>query len=110
MTLSDNPSVSFSDIMSTVASNFGLNTGSAEWEVETTAIDIRNDFFRVSNMQGVGFPDVSGKPITIPDPTRCPENLTYFTFCSIVSILTACKYGPFTTNFRRVSADFVWIE
>ena len=55
MTLSDIQSVSFSDLMSTVASHFGLNTGSAEREAETACIDIHNALFLVSNVQGVEF-------------------------------------------------------
>ena len=70
MNFSDTPSVSFSDLMSTVASNFGLNTGSAEREAETAGIDIRNALSLVSNFQGVGFSDISGKPITIPAARR----------------------------------------
>ena len=82
MTLSDTPSVSFSDLVSTVASYFSLNTGSTEREVETASINIRNAFFLVSNLQGVGFSDVSCKPLTIQDPDRYPANLTllYFSF------------------------------
>ena len=83
MTLSDTPSVFFSDLKSNEASSFGLNMGSAEREAETTTIDISNNFFLVSNMQGVGFSDVSGKPITIPDPTRRPTDLTYLPFVSL---------------------------
>ena len=45
MNISDTPSVSFSDRMSTVASSLGLNTGSAEREAETAGIDIRNALF-----------------------------------------------------------------
>ena len=85
MTLSDTPSVSVSDLMSTVASYFGLNTASAERLADTTTIDIRYDFFLVSNLQSVGVCDISGKPITIPDPARRPANLSYFTFRFIVS-------------------------
>ena len=53
MTISDTLSVSFSNFMSTVASYFGLNAGSAEKEAKITAIDIRNIFSLVSNLQGV---------------------------------------------------------
>ena len=52
-TLSDNPSVSFSDPMSTVASYFGLKTKFAE--AETTAISIHNALFLLFNLQGVKF-------------------------------------------------------
>ena len=94
MNLSDNPSVSFSDLMSTVASHFGLNTGSAEREAETTAMSIHNTSFLVSNLQSVGFSDVSVKPLTIPDPDRRPANLTYFLFRSVVSATTVDISAP----------------
>ena len=45
MTLADIPSISFSNLISTLASYFGLNTGSAEREAKKTAIGIRNAFF-----------------------------------------------------------------
>ena len=80
MNLSDNPSVSFSDLMSIVASHFGLNTGSAEREAATTVISIHNTSFLVSNLQSVGFSDVSVKPLTIPDPDRRPAILLTFYF------------------------------
>ena len=86
MTLSDTSSVSFSDLMSTVSSYFGLNTGSAKREAEFTIISIHNAFFLVSNPQGVGFWDVSVKSLTIPDLARHPADLTYFTFLSVVPL------------------------
>ena len=80
--------------MSTVTSYFGLNMGSTEREAETADINIRNDFFLVSNLQGVGFSDVSGKPLTIPDPVCRPADLTYFTFRSIVAAATVDIRAP----------------
>ena len=102
MTLSDTPSVFFSDLKSNEASSFGLNMGSAEREAETTTIDISNNFFLVSNMQGVGFSDVSGKPITIPDPTRRPTDLTYLPFVSLFPLprsISALQYRLYPLNF-----------
>ena len=103
MTLSDIPSVFFSDLMSTVASYFGLNIGSAKREAETAAIDIRNAFFLFSNLQGVDFSDVSGKPITIPDPVRCSADLTYFTFRFVVSAATVDIRAPASSLFLEFS-------
>ena len=88
MTLSDTPSVSLSDLMPAVSSYFGLNIGPAMREAESTAISIHNYYFLVSNFQGVGFSDVSGKPIKIPDPDRRPADLTYFTLRFAVSTVT----------------------
>ena len=88
ITLSDRPSVSFSYLMLTVTSYFGLNTGSAEREAEATFISIHNDFFLVSNLQGVEFSDPSGKPITLLDQIRRPADLAYFNFRSVVSAAT----------------------
>ena len=63
ISLTDTPYLSFSDIMTTIASYFSLNTGSAEREAETTVICIRFTSFRASNLEGAGFADISGKPI-----------------------------------------------
>lgn len=94
ITLSDNHSVSFSDIMSALASYFVLNTGSAEKETEPTVTDIRNDFSLVSNLQGISFSDVSGKPITIQDLDRRPTNLTYFTIRLVIFAATVDICAP----------------
>ena len=88
MTLSYTPSVSFSDLMSTIASYFGLNTEFAQREAEATEISIQINFFLVFNLQNVGFFDVSGKTLTVPDPAVCPADLTYFTFRSFVFVAT----------------------
>ena len=45
LSLSDSPSVSFNDIMATVASYFDINTGSTERETETTVQSISCYFF-----------------------------------------------------------------
>ena len=94
MTLSDTSSVSFSDLMSIEAPYLGLNTGSAEWEVKTAGTDIRTAFSFVSNLQCVGFSDVSGKPITILDSDRRHADLTYFTFRSVVPTATVDIRAP----------------
>ena len=108
MTLSDTPSISFSDLMSTVASYFGLNTGSTEREAETADINIRNDFFLFSNLQGVDFSDVSGRPLTIPDPACCPADLTYLlTFLFVLSLplpqlISALPHHLYPLNFLSI--------
>ena len=94
MNLSDTPSVSFSDLMSTVVSYFGFNTGSAEREAKTTTISIRNTFPLVSNLQEVDFSNLSGKIITILNPACRPADLTYFTFRSVVSATSVNIHAP----------------
>ena len=55
------PSVSFDDLLATVAVYVDINTGSTEREVEAAAQYISRSFFRVSNLIGVTFSDSSGK-------------------------------------------------
>ena len=94
ISLINTPSVSFSDLMTTVASYFPLNTGSAEREAEAAVICIRSAFFRVSNLQRVGFADVSGKPIQVPDPDQRPADLTYLILRSVDSAVATDKRAP----------------
>jgi len=68
--------------------------GFAEREVVTACIDIRSNFFLVSNLQGVGFSDIFGKPITIRGSAHCPVDLTYFIFCSVVPTATVDIHAP----------------
>ena len=89
--------------MWTLASYFGLSTGSAEKKAETACIDIRNAFSLVSNVQGVEFSDVSGKPITILDPAHRFADLTYFTVRSDVSATTVDIYAPAPPLFLQFS-------
>ena len=51
-------------------------------------------FFCVSNMNGVGFVNSSGKSIPVLDSTHRPVDLNYFTFCSIVSAATFDSHAP----------------
>ena len=103
MIFSDTHSVSFSNLISTVVSYFGLNTGFAERETDTTTIDIRNNFILVYNLQNLGFSDVSDQPITISDPDRHPADLTYFKFCSIVSTTTVANLAQVSSLSLKFS-------
>ena len=94
LALTDNPSTSFNDLMTTVALYFPLNTGAAEREAESAVTFIRSNFLHVSNLQGVGFFDSSGQPITVPDPDNCPKDLTYFTFRSVVNTADIDNRAP----------------
>ena len=73
--------------MTTVAIYFSINTESTEREADASISFIRSSFFRVTNLQGVGFADTSGKPIKVPDHTQLSADLAYFTFRSIVSAI-----------------------
>ena len=63
ITLSDTPSISFNDLISTIASYVGLNIGSAESETKVTFISIHH----TSNLHGVSFSDVFSKPFMVLD-------------------------------------------
>ena len=67
--LADATCVSFSDLMTTVALHFSINTGSSERESDVAVTSIRSNFFRVTNLKGAGFADTSGKTVKVPDPT-----------------------------------------
>ena len=94
LSLADAPSVSFSDLMTTVAFYFSINTGSSEREADASISFIRSSFFRVTNLQGVGLADTSGKPIKVPDHTQRPAEIAYFTFRSVVSAIVVDKRAP----------------
>ena len=94
MTLSDTRSVSFIDLMLTVASYFSLNIRPTEREVKSTSMSIHNDFFFVSNLQSVDFSSPSSKPLTVPDQILRHADLTYFTFRFIVSTATVDICAP----------------
>ena len=53
--------------------------------------------YHVSNLQGVGFFDSSGQPITVPDPDNRPVDLTYFTFRSVVNAADIDNRAPDTS-------------
>ena len=80
--------------MSTVASYFSLNMDSTEREAETAVVTIRSNLFLISNLQGVGFANTSGKHISIPDPEKRPADLTYFTFRSVVVAVDVDDCAP----------------
>ena len=57
----------------------------AERETETAADSIRDSIFRVGNMTGVAFLTSKGRSVTITDPNRRPNDITYFTFRTTVN-------------------------
>ena len=76
----ESPSVSFSNLVTTVATYFDTSTAITERVAETAVDSIRGSIFRVSNMIGFGFLNFKGKSVTITDPAHRPDDITYFTF------------------------------
>ena len=93
ITLSDIPSVSFSDLMLTVTSYFSLNTESAERETKATSISIHNIFFFVSNLQGV-----------FEFSLRLPQSLI-ISFSSSTLLLNASADSSAVTTFPQPVED-----
>ena len=102
-TLSDTPSVSFSDLLSTVSLYFGYSTEFTEREAQATAISIHNIFLLFSNLQSVAFSNLNGKSLTISNFAHCPADLTYFTFRSIVSAAAIDFRVPTSSLFLEFS-------
>ena len=88
--------------MTTVASHFGINMGSAEREVKFAAQFILNAFFRVYNLQGVAFYDVTGKWVKVLDSDNHPADITYFIFHSVVATADVDSCTPVT----KLSLEF----
>ena len=80
--------------MTTIEYYFSTNMGSSEREIDSISTSIYEAFFIISNLQGVRFADASGKPINIPDPTRHPIKLIYFTFRYALSTTTVDNRAP----------------
>ena len=104
LSLSDSPSVSFSDLTATVASYFDTNTGSTERRAERIVESIYHDFFHVANLQGIGFIDFTGIPTMISDLSHRVADITSFTFRS--SINTVDVDQRFPSYSSRV--NFCW--
>ena len=79
------PSISCSDLVTTIATYFDMSTAMAEREAETAADSIRDSLYRVGNMIGVGFLNSKGKSVTITDPDHRPNDISYFTFRTTVN-------------------------
>ena len=80
--------------MTIVSLYFSINTGSSERESAAAVTSIRSHFFLVTNLQGVGFADTSGKPVKVPDSTQRPDDFAYFTFRAVVSTHLVDKRAP----------------
>ena len=97
------PSISCSDLVTTVATYFDMSTAMAEREAETAADSIRDSVFNVDNMTGVGFLNSKGKPVTITDPDHRPDNITYFTFRATVNPILVDKRAPDSVHYFEFS-------
>ena len=80
------PSISISDLVTTVGTFLDMEIAIAERDTETVADFICNSIFRVTIMIGVGFINSKGKSITIDDPSRRQDDITYFTFRAIINL------------------------
>ena len=101
----DSPSISVSDLISTVASYFDMSTAMAEREVESVSVFIRSSIFNVVNMSGVGFLDSTGKSITISDHDNRPHDVSYFTFARLLTLtplMNAHRMSFINSNFLCV--------
>ena len=92
--------------MSIVASYLSLFAGSAEREAETAVATIRANLFQLSNLQGIGFTDASGKPIAIPNPDKRLADLNYLTFRSFVSAVVDDACAPNKTLLIKFLFSF----
>ena len=90
----DFPSISVSDLISTVASYFDMSTAMAKREAESASVSIHGSIFNVVNMSIVGFLDSTGKSITISDPNNHPRDVSYFTFRSSLNPNTVNQRAP----------------
>ena len=79
------PSISCSNLVTTVATYFDISIAMAEREAETAANSIHYSIFRIGNMIGVDFLNSKGKSVTITDPDHCPDDITYFNFRTTVN-------------------------
>ena len=103
LALSDTTTVSFSDLMTTVASYFDFNTEATAKEVETIVARVRTDLFCVNNLQGISFSNAPGNRMTVPDSDQRPADFTYFTFRSVVSANSVDNFAPIKTLFLELS-------
>ena len=76
LSYNDSPSISMSDLVSTVASYFDMSTAIAEREVAAAAISIRDSICCIDNMSGVSFLDSNGKSVTVADPDNRPRDVS----------------------------------
>ena len=105
LSLSCPPSVSISDLTTTVAAYFVLLTDSAERIVDS----IRNAFYNVENLQGVGFtiPPVKSRWSRILQIAKRTLNSSRFAPLSRQVILTSVfRPRTYHSNFVETSAEF----
>ena len=76
----DSPSISISDLVSTVVSYFDMSTAMAERETKAVAISICDPIFYVDNISGFDFLTSKEESIIMNDPKKHPRDVSYFTF------------------------------
>ena len=85
-----------------MAAYFAIPTVSAEYEAERIVDSVRNAFFHVDNLQGIGFLDSSGKTTLISDLTNRVADIMFLSFRSSIMASVINQLFPLTTS----SLDF----
>ena len=97
LSLSSSPSIFIYDLTTTVAAYFTLHTGSTERKAERIVDSIRQTFFHVDNIQGIGFLNSSGKLTLVSDVANRTADIVFFTFRSTVTASDIDYCLPSTT-------------
>ena len=93
--------------MSTVASYFDFETGTAKTESEVTALATHRKIFFVGNLEGVGFIDNKNKLVHV-DPFNPAPRVTYFMFRSKVNGSAVDKRGSDISLFLEIALRMVF--
>ena len=99
----ESPSISYSDLVTTVATYFDMSTAMAEREAETAAHSIRDSIFRVIDMFGVGFLNYKGTQVNIIEPSHRLDNITYFTICANINPYLVDTRAPHSVHLFEFS-------
>ena len=105
MNLSDTPSMSFSDLMSTIASYFGLNTEFTEREAETAGINIRNAFPLFLTCRASAFLTFPVNPLQLRIQFVVPQTLLTLLFVlslRLSQLISSLLHHLYPLNFLSV--------
>ena len=94
LALSNSPSISLSDLTTTVTLHFDVNTKVAEREAESIVESNYYDFFDVSNLQGINFIYSTGKPTMIFDLYHRAVDITFFIFRTSINVVDVNQRFP----------------
>ena len=97
------PSISFSDLVTSVDIYFDMSMAITEREVEKAVDSIRDSSFHVTNMFTVGFLNSKGKKVAITDPSHHPDDITYFTFLANINPHLVDTPAPDSVNISEFS-------